>query len=499
MALRPLNSVVGYSVGANSIIQIIDAYGNVNTNVLTVENFANLGPVGNINIAGGANGQVLQTDGNGNLSWTSTPYITQVKNGNSSVTIPTANGNIYINATGDEQWIFDTTGNLSTPQGGVIGNIIGDGSVGVLSAPGSNGHALLGAIDTTSSNVTNYVQVFNGNTQANSGAVIIGVTDTNFGNAWTFSTDTTGANYTFEAVGTGTFTANLGNLVTANYGNFARDVEVSGNIQTGNGIGGNLTGAYLISANYFSGDGSNLANISANAISGQVANALVAGTVYTNAQPNITSVGTLTSLQVSGDITPDTDAVYNIGNATHSFKSLYLSGNTIYIGAQSISSNTTAVTISGDASLGNLVTANYANFANDIQLYGNIQTGNGIGGNITGVDTLSANNVAVNSLYTQKTAIPITTDTVVDQFPLATYRVAKYTIKVSDNTGFQAIEILLVHDSINSFITVYGSLSTTGIDLASFSTDVVGGNVQLLGTSVNSSASVNLLGTYVPD
>jgi hypothetical protein len=245
MALRPLNSVVGYSVGANSIIQIIDAYGNVNTNVLTVENFANLGPVGNITIAGGASGQVLQTDGNGNLSWTSTPYITQVKNGNSNVSIPAANGNIYINATGTEQWVFDTTGTLTAP--------------------------------------------------------------------------------------------------------------------------------------------------------------------------------------------------------------------------------------------------------------GNIITGSGTGGNITGVDYLSANTAAVNSLYTQRTAIPITTNTVVDQFPLATYRVAKYTIKVSDNTGFQAIEILLVHDSINSFITVYGSLSTTGIDLALFSTDLVGGNVVLLGTSVNASASVNLLGTYVPD
>jgi hypothetical protein len=35
-------------------------------------------------------------------------------------------------------------------------------------------------------------------------------------------------------------------------------------------------------------------------ITGQIANALVAGTVYTNAQPNITSVGTLTGLTVSG-------------------------------------------------------------------------------------------------------------------------------------------------------------------------------------------------------
>jgi hypothetical protein len=46
-------------------------------------------------------------------------------------------------------------------------------------------------------------------------------------------------------------------------------------------------------------------------VSGQVANALVTGTVYTNSQPNITSVGTLVSLGVLGNI--------NSGNVISSF------------------------------------------------------------------------------------------------------------------------------------------------------------------------------------
>jgi len=37
-------------------------------------------------------------------------------------------------------------------------------------------------------------------------------------------------------------------------------------------------------------------------VSGQVGNALVAGTVYTNSQPNITTVGTLSSLSVTGNV-----------------------------------------------------------------------------------------------------------------------------------------------------------------------------------------------------
>ena len=56
-----------------------------------------------------------------------------------------------------------------------------------------------------------------------------------------------------------------------------------------------------------------------------------------------------------------------------------------------------------------------------------------------------------------------------------------------------------MHDSINSFITIYGSLSTTGIDLVSLSSTIVTGNVQLLATAINSSTSLNLMGTYVPD
>jgi len=82
-----------------------------------------------------------------------------------------------------------------------------------------------------------------------------------------FNLDTT-ANYTFANITTDN--ANLGNAATANY---------------------------------FIGSGANLTSLPAGNISGQVANALVAGTVYTAAQPNITSVGTLSSLSVTGNLT----------------------------------------------------------------------------------------------------------------------------------------------------------------------------------------------------
>jgi hypothetical protein len=74
--------------------------------------------------------------------------------------------------------------------------------------------------------------------------------------------------------------------------------------------GGNVSANY-INGSYVTGNGSALSSITGANVTGQVGNALIAGTVYTNAQPNITSVGTLTSLEVSG-----TTDLGDVGNVT---------------------------------------------------------------------------------------------------------------------------------------------------------------------------------------
>ena len=97
--------------------------------------------------------------------------------------------------------------------------------------------------------------------------------------------------------------ANLGNLVTANF--------YSGNGSLLTGING-ANVSNVANANYANFAGTAFSVAGSN-VSGQVANALVAGTVYTNAQPNITSVGTLTNLTISGNLTSTTANF--IGNA----------------------------------------------------------------------------------------------------------------------------------------------------------------------------------------
>lgn len=64
----------------------------------------------------------------------------------------------------------------------------------------------------------------------------------------------------------------------------------------------NLSGCNVINTGTYYGSGAGLTNIPAGNISGTVATATTAGTVTTAAQPNITSVGTLSSLDVTANI-----------------------------------------------------------------------------------------------------------------------------------------------------------------------------------------------------
>jgi len=97
---------------------------------LSIAGVSNLGPVGNVVITGGSNGQVLTTDGNGALTWTTVSgggSSNSISNGTSNVIIPVADGLIAVVYNGNVVAQFgDYTG------GGyglrVSGNIISEGS-----------------------------------------------------------------------------------------------------------------------------------------------------------------------------------------------------------------------------------------------------------------------------------------------------------------------------------------------------------------------------------
>lgn len=84
--------------------------------------------------------------------------------------------------------------------------------------------------------------------------------------------------------------------------------HANGNVTFSNAINANR-----VTANYFYGDGSNITGITAS----------TAGTVTTNAQPNITSVGTLSSLTVSNNSSSQAIVVNQEGNGGISSYNMY--------------------------------------------------------------------------------------------------------------------------------------------------------------------------------
>lgn len=222
------------------------------------------------------------------------PYISgfdsigalEFTNGNSNVTV-NSNSNL---------WTFDSTGNLTVPgsSGGFI-KTVANASIGIA------------AVDNGTNNPAQLISM----TNAGAATSIISAYATNA----TIQTNATGTINTWAFDSAGNLTL-PGNTFAVNYANgtqvpvgVTQDITSNGamsimlydgnikynNYATVEPSTGNITGGNLITTG----------NVSA----GNVSGTLLTGTLTTNAQPNITSVGTLSSLTVSGNITAN-----NLGN-----------------------------------------------------------------------------------------------------------------------------------------------------------------------------------------
>ena len=173
-------------------------------------------------------------------------------------------------------------------------------------------------------NIATTLNVASSAVVANSGGIYTnGLYHAN-GTAWDFAT-AAGSN-TYIQFSNGTDLAASANLT---FDSGTNNLTVNGNIITGTGSGGNISGANNVTANFFIGDGSQLSNINGANVS-QVATATH---VTAGDQGNITSVGTLTSLTVSdggsGNITADNVDVVLGGRIGSSGMYLYGDGSNI--------------------------------------------------------------------------------------------------------------------------------------------------------------------------
>ena len=133
------SNITGVSgITAQSITTTTGTFTNLNTQNLTVTAATNLGNITNITITGGTEGQVLSTDGTGNVSFISLGNYDQNLNTTDDVTfntVATRRITAPINVTaeirtsstglGNKTWVFGSTGILTLPVNGDIRNSAG--------------------------------------------------------------------------------------------------------------------------------------------------------------------------------------------------------------------------------------------------------------------------------------------------------------------------------------------------------------------------------------
>jgi hypothetical protein len=374
MSFEPFNSVGGFTVGIPPT-PVINQNGVATLNGLSVTGISNLGPVGTITIAGGENGYFLQTDGEGRLTWAPGGNGGNSGNGIPGGANTQVQFNDQGNFGGDAGFRYNKTsnilyvsGNIETTNFTATGNIvvsnivasnnvtsnyfIGDGSqLTNLDALTANFASYAGNVtEAAQPNITSLGTLTSltvtGNVSANyflgNGALLTGIANSNFAPTSNFANFagnvTLSSQPNITSLGTlinvsvsgnaniGNLKANLvtGNLIPAtsnlytlgNSTNRWKDIYLAGNsVYLGNVVLTADGNSLVINGGNGNIIATNLSNVPAANIIGQVANALVASTVYTNAQPNITSVGTLTTLAVSGNTTSTNLAVANTINS----------------------------------------------------------------------------------------------------------------------------------------------------------------------------------------
>jgi hypothetical protein len=187
------NGNINFSVGGNANVVVVTGTGANITGTLAVTGKTNLNDVGNVIITGGSNLQYLQTDGTGNLRWTSV-VASATGNGTSGITIPTTNGNVLIGSGGNTVVVITPTGANVTGNLGVTGNGNIGGNLGVGGGITANGNIQGNFILGNGAFLTGIATLSNGNSNvriAENGNIALSVS----GNANIFTFTGNSANF----------------------------------------------------------------------------------------------------------------------------------------------------------------------------------------------------------------------------------------------------------------------------------------------------------------
>ena len=448
-----INGSFAVSVGGNpnvltvtnssiSVAGNITTAGNVAANNLTVSSNANI-TSGNINATGNinanstiaANGNVNGNNLNATNNISAAGNVTannfigriqgSVANGNSNISITTANGNIVLTSGGNST-LTVTPANITVSGNTVIagnattiglsasGNVNANNVVVTSNIAGNNlslsGTITSGAITSNGLiSTTGNVSAGNLNITANSSIasgnlnVAGNITGNNsnianiYGNFISINglanVVTLNANGSISTTGNVTSAANVvannasvGNLITAGALTVTANVQ-GGNFNASNAItaGGSLLVNSITSNTTISAGG----NVS---VTGNVAVAqAITATGNINTSANLTvavNANVNGNLRVGGNVSsnliPSANNTYNLGTPTQRWQDLYLSNSTIYLGSTTLSADAGGINVSGNIQSGNLITGNI-NATGVASVVGVVASGNVLAGNVNAV------------------------------------------------------------------------------------------------------------------
>ena len=281
------------------------------------------------------------------------------------------------------------------------------------------------------------------------GSASVHVSDLRIGNNGISTSTESGSNLTLSPAGTGEVTIDSGVTIDSNIN--IKDNEIK-NTQSNSDL--------VVSP---SGSGQVVIN-KADINSGTIDNTIIGGT--TAVAGTFTTVTANSSAVIDGVTIRDNLIFTNSSNAD-----LELSGNgsgTVSIsGFKFPTTDGTANQVLKTDGLGNLGFATASASLNHSDINDNTAT---VGSSITSV---------------------------IDTFDSATYRSAKYFISIADSTNdrYEIVEANVVHgpssdSTTEAYITVFGSTTNHSTPLATFTADIVNGNVRLLATNITSDSTV---------
>ena len=192
----------------------------------------------------------------------------------------------------------------------------------------------------------------------------------------------------------------------------------------------------------------------------------------------ITEVGTLTSLTVAGNIVPDANVTYNLGSPTHSFKDLYLSGNTIFFGGATLKTDSTtgavtivpAPTVAEPNPTGLVITTD-----------GNLAVVSTTGGNVTSGDISNA--VANSANYASTDYVDLSVANLVNSAPSALNTLNELANALGNDASFSTTVTNTLANKLSTSAFTYANITgkptlgnISSVDLSGNANTVLYGN-----------------------